>query len=58
MMHVEPGWENFFEQYPVRYILISKGSALANILAETPHWQPVYSDDVAIAFASTSSNIQ
>ncbi|MGC2260363.1 MAG: hypothetical protein WA437_19480 [Candidatus Sulfotelmatobacter sp.] len=58
MMHVEPGWENFLEQYPVRYILISKGSALANILAETPHWQPVYSDDVAIAFASTSPNIQ
>ena len=58
MMHVEPGWENFLEQYPVRYILISKGSALANILAETPHWQPVYSDDVAIAFASTNPNIQ
>ncbi len=54
MMHVEPGWQNFLERYPVRYVLLPKGSALANILAETPHWQPVYSDDVAIVFAPTN----
>ncbi len=51
MMHVEPGWENFLQQYPVQYVLVPKDSALANILAEMPHWQPIYSDEVAIVFA-------
>jgi hypothetical protein len=50
MMHVEPGWQNFLQQFPVGYVLLPKDSALANILAETPHWQSVYSDDVAIIF--------
>jgi len=58
MMHVEPGWENFLQQYPVRYVLIPKDSALANILAETPHWQPVYSDDVAVVFAPANPKRQ
>ena len=50
MMHVEPGWQNFLQQFPVQYILLPKDSALANILAETPYWQPIYTDDVAIIF--------
>jgi hypothetical protein len=58
MMHVEPGWENFLQQYPVRYVLIPKDSALANILAETPHWQPVYSDEVAVVFAPANPKSQ
>jgi hypothetical protein len=50
-MHVEPGWKDFLDQYPVRYVIIPTDSALANILAETPSWQPIYSDDVAVVFA-------
>jgi hypothetical protein len=50
-MHVEPGWENFLQLYPVQYVLLPKDSALANILAETPSWQPIYTDDVAVIFA-------
>jgi hypothetical protein len=58
MMHVEPGWENFLQLYPVRYVLVPKDSALANILAETPHWQPIYSDDVATVFAAVNPRSQ
>ncbi|MGA9508059.1 MAG: hypothetical protein WBV55_05365, partial [Candidatus Sulfotelmatobacter sp.] len=54
VMHVEPGWENFLQLYAVRYVLAPKDSALANILAETPHWQPIYSDDVAVIFVPKS----
>jgi hypothetical protein len=58
MMHVEPGWENFLQQHPVRYVLVPKESALANILAETPHWQPIYRDDVAIVFEPVNAKSQ
>ena len=58
MMHVEPGWDTFLAQYPVRYVLIGKDSALANILAETPGWQPLYSDDVAIVFVPAKPKSQ
>jgi len=58
MMHVEPGWENFLQLYLVRYVLVPKDSALANILAETPHWQPIYSDDVATVFAAVNPRSQ
>jgi hypothetical protein len=50
MMHVEPGWEDFLEQHQAHCVIVSKNSALANILVETPGWQPIYSDDVAVVF--------
>jgi hypothetical protein len=50
-MHVEPGWKDFLDQHSVQYVIIPKDSALANILAETPCWQPIYNDDVAAIFA-------
>jgi hypothetical protein len=50
MIHVEPGWSEFLTQQDVRCVLVPKGSALANILFETPAWQPIYRDDVAVAF--------
>jgi hypothetical protein len=58
MMHAEPGWEDFLQQHPVRYVLIPKDSTLANVLAETPHWQPIYSDEVAIVFAPSNPKSQ
>ena len=36
MMHAEPGWQDFLEQYRFGYVVIPKDSALANVLAETP----------------------
>jgi hypothetical protein len=50
MMHVEPGWEDFLLQHEAHSVVVPKASALANILAETPRWQPIYSDDVAVVF--------
>jgi hypothetical protein len=50
MVHVEPGWQDFLQQHPAHCVLVPKDSALANILFETPGWQPIYSDDVAVAF--------
>ncbi len=50
MVHVEPGWEDFLQQHAARYVAVPKDSALANILVETPGWQPIYNDDVAVVF--------
>jgi hypothetical protein len=50
MVHLEPGWDEFLNQYQPGCVLVPKDSALANILAETPSWQTIYSDDVARAF--------
>ena len=50
MIHVEPGWNNFLDQQDVHRILVPKDSPLANVLLETPAWQPIYRDQVAIIF--------
>ena len=49
-IHVEPGWQDFLLAEHPACILIPKGSALANILLETPQWQRVYADKTAIIF--------
>jgi hypothetical protein len=56
-VHVEPGWDNFLNQNEVRAIVVPKDSALGNILLETPRWQPIYSDDVAVVFTCSRSSI-
>ncbi|MGA9978263.1 MAG: hypothetical protein WBQ08_06480 [Candidatus Sulfotelmatobacter sp.] len=50
MVHVEPGWDALLEKYQSRCVLVPKGSALANILQQTPPWKRVYADDVAVIF--------
>ncbi len=50
MMHVEPGWGDFLQQHPANCVVVPKDSALSNILAETPGWQPIYGDDTAVLF--------
>jgi hypothetical protein len=57
MVHVEPGWEDFLHQHEVGSIIVPKDSALANILAETPRWQPIYGDDVAVILVPVRSVI-
>jgi hypothetical protein len=52
-MHVEPEWQKFLDEHEVHLIVIPKDSALANILLETPRWQAIYNDDVAIVFTQT-----
>jgi len=53
-LHAEPGWQNFFEQYPVRYVVLSTDSALATLLAVSPNWQRAYGDDLAVIFVPAS----
>jgi hypothetical protein len=53
MMRVEPGWGDFLQQHQAHCAVIPKNSALANILVETPGWQPIYGDDVAVVFVRT-----
>jgi hypothetical protein len=50
MVHVEPGWDGLLEKYQSRCVLVPNGSALANILEQSPPWRSVYADDVAEIF--------
>jgi hypothetical protein len=50
MIHLEPGWDEFLNQYRPACVIVPRDSALANILAETAGWQPIYNDDVSRAF--------
>jgi hypothetical protein len=52
MVRAEPGWRDFLQQHPAKYVLLPKDSALANLLLETPGWTPCYRDEVAIAFVA------
>jgi hypothetical protein len=49
MMHVEPGWEEFFKSRS-SCLVLPRRAALSVVLSKTPEWKPVYSDDVAIVF--------
>lgn len=49
MIHVEPGWDGFLKSHG-NCIVLPRRSALAAILARTPEWKSVYSDDVAVVF--------
>jgi hypothetical protein len=55
MMHLEPGWEDFLRQHQVRCVIVPKGSALANVLAETTGWQTIYGDDVTVVFVRSAT---
>jgi len=50
MVHVEPGWSDFLQQHPAAYLVVPSDSPLAAILPDTPGWQPIYHDDVAVVF--------
>ncbi len=50
MIYLEPGWDDFLNQYQPAGVIVPKDSALANMLAETAGWQPIYGDDVARVF--------
>lgn len=54
-LHAEPGWQNFLEEYPVRYVIIPKDSALASLLAATADWHQIYADELAVIFVPTQS---
>jgi hypothetical protein len=49
MMHVEPGWEDFF-RWRSSCLVMPRSAVLSVVLSKTSEWKPVYSDDVAIVF--------
>jgi hypothetical protein len=50
MVQVDPGWDELLNKYHARCVLVPKGSALANILEQSPPWKRVYADDVGVVF--------
>jgi hypothetical protein len=58
MIHLEPAWEDFLQQYQPHCVIVPKDSPLANLLSETAGWQPIYSDDVAVVLVRDSRRFQ
>ncbi len=56
-VHVELGWNDFINLHEVHAIVVPKDSALASILLETPRWQPIYRDDVAVIFVQARTPV-
>ncbi|HEY6767811.1 MAG TPA: hypothetical protein VI386_23910 [Candidatus Sulfotelmatobacter sp.] len=50
MTQARPGWQKFLIDHHVCCVLAPRGSALANILAQSQDWKEIYGDDVARAF--------
>jgi hypothetical protein len=49
MIHVEPGWEDFFK-WRSSCLVLPRSAALSAVLSKMPEWKAVYSDEVAIVF--------
>jgi hypothetical protein len=47
---VRKGWRDVLERYNVNSIIIEKDSTFATLLAESPDWQQVYADELAVVF--------
>jgi hypothetical protein len=58
MIHAEPGWDQFLKLHGVSCLLLPRNAALATVISETPGWEPIYTDDVAIVFRKTGPNLQ
>jgi hypothetical protein len=55
-MNVEPGWEDLLQNYNIHRVLLPRGSALANILAESAEWKMIYEDEVGAIFVRSSAS--
>ena len=45
-----PEWNNLLEEQQVRWVLMPRQSALANMLRELPGWRLAYGDETAELF--------
>ena len=52
-VRVEPGWNQVLDEWKVRRVLMPSGSALANVLRDTPEWRVVHEDSIAVLFERT-----
>jgi hypothetical protein len=55
LVRVEPGWNRILDEWNVRRVLMPAGSALANILRETPQWHVTHEDKTAMLFERDSN---
>jgi hypothetical protein len=56
LVNVEPGWEDLLTNYNIHRVLLPRGSAPANMLAETAEWKMIYEDEVALIFVRSSAS--
>jgi len=45
-----PQWHKPLERYNMNSIIIERDSAFAALLTESPNWQQVYADELAVVF--------
>ena len=50
MVHLQPGWDGFLREHKVACVIMPRNAALTAMLAQTPGWLSIYSDDVAVMF--------
>src|SRR6202049_4496551 len=56
LVNFEPGWEESLTNYNIHRVLLPKGSAPANILAESAEWKMIYQDEVGALFVRSSAS--
>ena len=56
LVNVEPGWEELLTNYNIHRVLLPRGSAPANILAESAEWKMIYEDEVGVIFVRSSAS--
>ncbi len=55
VVQVDSGWAQVLDEWKVRVILVPAGSALANVLRESPQWREIHRDNVGAVFERSSS---
>jgi hypothetical protein len=54
-IHPQPGWDDFLREHDVSCIMMPKNAQITAMLKETPGWESVYSDKVAVIFMKSGS---
>jgi hypothetical protein len=44
---------NLLKKYDIDFCLVSRGSAITNVLPYLPGWKAIYSDDTSLIFSRT-----
>ena len=50
MYRAQPGWAEFLRAHDVTCVLMPRNAAISAMLSQTPGWNSVYSDDLAVVF--------
>lgn len=55
LVRVEPGWDQVLDEWKATRVLMPAGSALDNILRQTPGWRLTHEDTTAVLFERAST---